>query len=277
MKDEAEFEEGARLGLRWAKRITCEKYHHAITESIVKKNRRVGIGITGCLMSPLFVPSILDRVYEAIQDEDRKYSKELGIPESIRTTVVKPSGTISKVMDARGYEGIHAAYSQYMIQRIRFSASDPIVRLLKQAGHHIVPVIKLDGKIDWGTLVVDFYQSAPEGYPVADRDWGILKQLEILKMAQKHWADQAVSVTVYFKKEDIQSIKEWLSSNLQELKTISFLCHSEHGFKQAPKEAITREQYEKLSAKIKPIDLDQLDAQGNIDSQECANGACPIK
>jgi ribonucleoside-triphosphate reductase len=277
MKDEAEFEEGARLGLRWAKRITCEKYHHAITESIVKKNRRVGIGITGCLMSPLFVPSILDRVYEAIQDEDRKYSKELGIPESIRTTVVKPSGTISKVMDARGYEGIHAAYSQYMIQRIRFSASDPIVRLLKQAGHHIVPVIKLDGKVDWGTLVVDFYQSAPEGYPVADRDWGILKQLEILKMAQKHWADQAVSVTVYFKKEDIQSIKEWLSSNLQELKTISFLCHSEHGFKQAPKEAITREQYEKLSAKIKPIDLDQLDAQGNIDSQECANGACPIK
>lgn len=278
LDDATEFAEASRIGLRWTKRITCERYHHKISDDVIKKNRRVGLGITGCLMSSLFNPKDLDFAYGAIQDEDRKYSKELGIPESIRTTVVKPSGTISKVHDACGYEGIHAAYSRYMIQRIRFSANDPMVPLLRAAGHHMEPEYKLDGTLDHNTLVVDFYQQAPDGYPVADEDWDLFKQLDVVKMAQKHWADQSVSVTVYYKKEEIPALKEWLANNLSEIKTISFLCHSEHGYKQAPKEAISKEQYEKLAEKITPVDLDALDSVGEeVDSQECAGGVCPVK
>ena len=95
-------------------------------------------------------------------------------------------------------------------------------------------------------------------------------------MAQRFWADQAVSVTVYYKKEEIAQLKQWLAENLQYLKTISFLCHSDHGFKQAPKEAITREQFEKLSAEITPINVDAI-GDGELESQECSSGACPIK
>lgn len=277
-KDLDEFVEAARLMHRWGKRVTQEKYHIPKCDEVVKRNRRVGTGITGCLQSNLFYPEALDKAYEAIQDENVKYSKELGIPESIRTTVVKPSGTISKVFDMNGYEGIHAAYSRYIIQRVRFAATDPLVNILSAAGHHIEPVIKFDGTYDTNTVVVDFYEEAPEGAPVADENWYLWNQLDTLKLAQKHWADQAVSVTVYYKKSEIPELKKWLEDNLKHLKTISFLCHSEHGFKQAPKEAITKDQFKELSGKIKHIDVSEIgDDAPDLEGLECAGGICPVK
>lgn len=272
-----EFEEAARLMHRWGKRVTVEKYHHEKSDAVVKRNRRIGTGITGCLQSPLFAPDTLDRVYAAIQDENKKYSKELGINESIRTTVIKPSGTISKVFDMSGYEGIHAAYSRHYIQRVRFSASDPLVPLLSAAGHKTEPVVRFDGTFDHNTVVVDFYEKAPEGSPVADENWDTWKQLDVLKMAQKHWADQSVSVTVYYKKQEIPQLKQWLGENLKYLKTISFLCHSEHGFKQAPKEAITKVEYEKSLEKIKPVEINMSDDGFELQGTECEGGVCPIK
>jgi ribonucleoside-triphosphate reductase len=180
-------------------------------------------------------------------------------------------------MDMQGYEGIHAAYSRYYIQRIRFSATDPLIPYLTAAGHHIEPVMRFDGSLDHNTVVVDFYEKAPDGAPVADEDWTTWKQLDVLKMAQKHWADQSVSVTVYYRKEEIGQLKEWLSNNLKYLKTISFLCHNDHGFKQAPKEAISREQYEKLSADVTTLNVDDIGSGDDLDGSECAGGACPIK
>ena len=272
-----EFEEAARLMHRWGKRVAMERYHIEKCDEVVKRNMRIGTGITGCLQSPLFTSDSLDRVYAAVQDENRVYSKARGVNESIRTTVVKPSGTMSKVLDMHGYEGIHAAYSQFYIQRIRFSATDPLVKVLAAAGHHVEPVVRFDGTLDHNTVVVDFYERAPAGAPVADRDWDTWKQLDVLKMAQKHWADQSVSVTVYYKKEEIPQLKAWLGENLKYLKTISFLCHNDHGFKQAPKEAISDEQYGKLSEKIQSLDMDSVQEGAGIDGLECTNGACPVK
>jgi ribonucleoside-triphosphate reductase len=271
-----EFYEGSRLMHRWGKRVSCERIHHQMCDDVVSRNRRIGTGITGCLMSPLFAPEYLDEAYYHIQKENVSYSQELGIPESIRTTVVKPSGTMSKLMDMYGYEGIHPAYSRYFIQRVRFALEDPLIPLLREAGHHIEPVIRLDGTYDHGTQVVDFYIKAPDGMPVADEGWDTWKQLDVLKMAQRHWADQSVSVTVYYRKEEIPQLREWLSENLDYIKTISFLCHNDHGFKQAPKETITEEQFEKFGAKIMPLELDMI-SEGDLESQECSAGSCPIK
>jgi ribonucleoside-triphosphate reductase len=277
LESEKEFIEAATLMHRYGKRVTLERYHHEEIQEVVSRNRRVGTGITGCLASSLFKADVLDRVYKAIQIENVKYSKELGIPESIRTTVIKPSGTVSKVLDMAGYEGIHAAYSQYIIQRVRFSANDPLISLLRSAGHHIEPVKRLDGTLDHGTLVVDFYMRAPEGCPVADEDWDTWKQLDVYKMAQKHWSDQSVSVSVYYKKDEIGKIKDWIRDNLKEIKSISFLCHGDHGFIQAPKEKITQEEYECLSEKIKPIDVDRIETGNEISELECEGGICPVK
>jgi hypothetical protein len=277
MRNVNEFRRGGVLMHRYGKRVTCEKYHHGISQAAIEKNRRVGTGITGFLISPLCNPKDLDIVYRAIVDEGKAYSKFLGIPNSIRHTVMKPSGTMGKVMDAEGYEGIHATIAKWIIQRVRFASTDPALPILKAAGHHMEPVIKLDGTTDPTTMVVDFYLEAPDGAPIAGKDWTLQKQLDAVLMAQKYWADQSVSVTIYYRREDIPFIKSWLDKNLSNLKTISFLCQNDHGFVQAPKEEITEDQFIKLSAKIKPIDLDSLHEEGEISSQECAGGVCPVK
>lgn len=276
LDSEEEFILAARLMHRYGKRVTMEKYHHARIQEVVDRNRRIGTGITGCLASPLFCAETLDRAYDAIQKENREYSKELGIPESIRTTVVKPSGTVSKVLDMDGYEGIHPAFSRYVIQRVRFAANDSLVPILRGSGHYIEPLKRLDGTVDHNTLVVDFYVKAPDGFPVADEGFDTWEQIKTVQLAQRHWADQAVSATIYYNRTDIPVIKTWMEDNIGDIKTISFMSHSEHGFLQAPKEPITEEQYEKLSAKIKPIDFDEI-GEGDLESQECEGGACPVR
>ncbi len=274
---EEEFIEAAKLMHRYGKRVTLEKYHHEKVDEVIKRNRRIGTGITGCLESELFNPKTLDRVYEEIQKENISYSKSLGIPESIRTTLIKPSGTVSKLLDQRG-EGIHPAFSRYMIQRVRFSSNDPLIPILKKCGHYMEPVVKFDGTLDQNTLVVDFYLEAPTSMPCADENFDTWKQLDTVILAQKHWSDQAVSVTVYYKKDEIKLIKEWLGNNLKYLKSISFLCHNDHGFKQAPKEAITKEEYEKRVSTIKTLNFDEVDTSESTDlNLECEGGVCPIK
>ena len=278
LSDKSELIEASRLMHRWGKRVSCETYHQSKSNDVIHKNRRIGTSITGCLGSPLFTPEVLDEAYAAIQAENISYSKELGIPESVRTTTVNPGGTISKMFDCHGLEGIHPAYSRYIIQRVQFAANDLLIPTLLDAGHYMEPVIRIDGTLDHSTLVVDFYEKAPDSAPVADEGWDTWKQLDALQVAQRHWADQSVSVTVYYKREDIPKLKEWLSDNLKNTKTISFLCHSDHGFKQAPKESISKEEYEKRMEKLRAINIDSIDVgSGDLIASECASGACPSK
>jgi ribonucleotide reductase alpha subunit len=271
-----EFIEASELMHRWGKRVTAEHYHNSKNNEVVKRNRRIGTGITGCLQSTLFTEKDnLNRAYNAIQKENVSYSKQLGIPESIRTTVIKPSGTLSLLGDCT--PGIHPAYSRYYIRRVRFASNDKLIPLLKAAGHHIEPVQKFDGTLDHGTLVVDFYCRTSDTTPCADEGFDTWKQLDTLLYAQKYWADQAVSVTVYYKKEEINEIKAWLALNLKNIKTISFLSYNDHGFKQAPLEKISQEEYSSLSPTVKQIDVDQIGVGGDLQDTECEGGVCPIK
>ena len=275
--DKEEFVEAARLMHRWGKRVSLEKYHWPQIQEVIDRNHRIGTGLTGCLQRlDLFNPDTLDYVYNQIQEENINYSKEYNIAPSIRTTVIKPSGTLSKVFDSP-CEGIHPAYSKYFIQRIRVSSNDPLISKLKEAGHKIEPQQRLDGSLDPETMVVDFYVKTPEGTPTADSGFDTWKQLDAVKMAQKHWADQSISVTVYYKDGDIPKIQEWLRDNLSQIKTVSFLRHTGHGFVQAPKEAISKEQYEKLAAKVKDVDFGSLEEADMVEGLECAGGSCPIR
>ena len=274
LKNEDEFVLSAKLMHRYGKRVSCEDFKHDGINEVVHRNRRIGTGITGCLQSSLFDSKVLDNVYEEIQKENVSYSKELKIPESIRTTVIKPSGTMSLVGETS--PGIHASFSKYYIRRVRFAANDDLIPLLKNAGHNMEPVMKLDGSLDHNTLVVDFYCETPEGTPSVDSGFDTWKQLDNVLFAQKYWADQSVSATIYYKKDEIPKIKEWLSNNLCNLKTISFLCYNDHGFKQAPLEAMVKEDYEKKSSKIKTI-MDDKIVGGDLENLECAGGACPVK
>lgn len=276
LADVNEFLEAARLMFRWSKRITCEDYHNPVNDKVIKKNRRVGVGITGCLQAPeLFKPDVLDLAYRVIQKENTEYSKALGVPESVRTTTVKPSGTVSLVGDCTA--GIHPAYSRYCIRRVTLSADDPLVGMLRDAGYKMEPKIRIDGTYDHASMIVELPVTYGEETPCADEDFDTWKQLEILKMVQKHWSDNSVSVTVYYDQESLPKVKEWIAENLKDLKTISFLLHQGHGFVQAPWEPITKEQFDTYSAKLKPLNLKDLAVADDAQIDECSGGACPIK
>lgn len=271
LRDTEHFCRAARLMFRWGKRVCQEHYHHDLINEVVHRNNRVGVGITGCLQSTLFNPGDLDRAYEAIQEENRTYSRQLGAPESIRTTVVKPSGTLSLVGDCTA--GIHPAFAEWYIRRVRFAENSPLIPLLRDAGHKIDPQKNIDGSLDYGTLVVDFPVHMPNA-PTADKmtTW---EQLEVVKTAQQYWADQSVSVTVYYKKEEIPQLKEWVAENLKYFKTLSFLCYDNHGFEQAPMEKISKDQYERMANRITPINFSGADTGELLD--DCEGGACPAR
>lgn len=273
---EEELKEVATYLYRINKHSLAIKCHHKETEDIVHKNMRMGIGITGYLMATKKQKSWLSKTYKHLRDYDKKYSKKHGFPESIKITTVKPSGTLSLLSGVT--PGAHPGFSHYFIRRVRMASNIPLVEVCKKNGYHVEYVRGFDGKEDHSTVVVSFPCKFPAHTTVA-QDVTAINQLETIKELQKNWSDNSVSVTIYYRKEELDDIKEWLAENYNEgLKTVSFLLHSEHGFDQAPYEEITKEEYAKLSKNVKPITNVEID-EDSIDGSEigCASGVCPIK
>jgi hypothetical protein len=136
----------------------------------------------------------------------------------------------------------------------------------------------LDGREDHTRYVVDFPCESPEGSILA-KDMTAVQQLEWVKKMQTEWADNAVSVTVYYRKEELPAIQEWLSKNYDKsVKSVSFLLHTDHNFVLPPYEEITEADYRKSAAKIDAsIPMVQRSFDGELDLDNCATGACPIK
>lgn len=249
--------------------------HLKETEEIVHKNMRMGIGVTGYLQATEEQRSWLPEVYEYLRSYDVSYSAEHGFPTSIKLTTVKPSGTLSLLAGVTS--GAHPAYAQYYIRRIRVASNSNLISVCREAGYPIEYQRNFDGSEDKNTMIVSFPTKVPEGTKLA-KDMTAIDQLEVIKRLQAEWSDNAVSVTIYYRKEELDGIKEWLNNNYStSTKTVSFLLHSDHGFQQAPMEEITKEQYEELSSKIKPIGEVSFKEDDVLDSAECLTGACPIK
>lgn len=260
---------------RIAKHSLALDCHHPETAAIVHKNMRMGIGVTGYLQASEEQRSWLSDTYAALRQFDVEYSAKHGWPTSVKLTTVKPSGTLSLL--AGTTPGAHPGYSQYHIRRIRMASTSPLIDVCRKNGYPVEYQRKFDGTEDRSTFVVSFPCSFPEGTKLA-KDMSAVDQLEVIKRLQKDWSDNAVSVTIYYRKEEMEQIKQWLSENYNEnLKSVSFLLHSDHGFDQAPLEEITKEQYDELKAKTTPInEIGQVDDELDT-SAECISGVCPIR
>lgn len=278
LKDEEEFKVVAELMYKATKVISCLPFIHDMTNEVVRRNHRLGLGVTGFLQAPhlMMDQKAFDSVYEHIEKVDKEYSELLGVKPSIKLTTVKPSGTLSLLAGVTS--GVHPSYAPYYIRRIRMASSDALVAICKKNGFHVEPQRNFDGTKNHDTMVVSFPIKTPAG-TICAKDVTAVQQLEFQKWLQTHWSDNAVSVTVYYRKEELPAIKEWLAKNFDNsVKTVSFLLHSGHGFQQAPLEEITQEQYEELVAKTKPINrIDDKDVTELKDSLECNSGSCPVK
>jgi hypothetical protein len=258
--------------------LTLPCYDSEKTEDIVHKNMRMGIGITGFCQATDEQKEWLPSCYTYLRDFDKYYSKRHKFPESIKLTTVKPSGSLSLL--AGTTSGVHPGFSRYYIRRIRVSSQSPLVQLAIKFGYDVEYVRNFDGTLKRDTQIISFPYTLPEHTILAD-NCSAIQQLENSKWLQQYWSDNSVSITVYYKKEELPAIKDWLRENYNDnVKTVSFLLHSEHGFDQAPLEQITKEQYDEMMTKCKPFDsvegvcyFTEEDENLNL----CDNGHCPIR
>lgn len=264
----------AKLLYKVQKVINSLNFLHEESNKIVHKNMRIGIGITGICQS-LNKIEWCDYVYNEMRKFDVEWSRLRDWNESIRMTTTKPSGTLSLLSGAS--PGVHPGYSKYFIRRVRMSSSDSLVNICREAGYKVEYVVNYDETEDYSTVVVEFPCNYSDETILA-KDMSAVRQLNLVKEIQTEWSDNCVSATVYYKKEELPEIKKWLENNYEtSVKSISFLLHTGHGFKQAPYEEITEEEYNKLISNIKQIELTK--DRGGLELQDmgCESGVCPIK
>lgn len=274
IESEQELKNVAKLLYRINKHSLAIKCSVKETEDIVHKNMRMGIGVTGYLQATDEQRGWLSDCYTYLRAYDKEYSRLCGFPTSIKLTTVKPSGTLSLLAGVT--PGAHPGYSQYYIRRIRMAADSELVGVCRNNGFHIEYVRNFDGTEDHSTVVVSFPCSFPDNTMFAD-DMTAIDQLNVIRKLQEEWSDNSVSVTIYYRKEELDDIKRWLSENYVNVKSVSFLLHNEHGFDQAPMEEITKEQYEEMSNNVTPITSINQISMSEVDIQDCDTGACPVR
>lgn len=273
IESEEQLRDVVTLLYRVAKHSLNLPCHNKETEKIVHKNQRMGIGITGYLQATEEQRSWLKDTYDYLREVDKEYSKERGWNTSIKLTTVKPSGTLSLLPGVT--PGCHPGYAQYMIRRIRLSSDSPLLDVIKENGYKVEYVRKFDGTPDRTTVVAEFPFSFPEGTVLA-KDMTAIDQLEVVRRLQAEWSDNAVSCTVYYRKEELPAIREYMEKYYNDnFKSVSFLLHADHGFDQAPYEEIDKDTYDKMVAKTKLIT--RVDNAEFEVEDDCIGGACPIR
>jgi ribonucleotide reductase alpha subunit len=275
IKSKEEMLDIATLIYKTQKAICTLRYYHKESEEVIHRNFKLGLSITGVCQRLDVIESWADYVYKGLRKFDKEWSKKKGYPQSNRLTVIQPSGTKGLLLGAS--PGGHPGFAKYFIRRIRFDSNDPLISVLKEHGYHLEPELRFDGTLNHNLLVVEF-PCAFDEKTVISKDCGAIKQLEIMKMLQSKWADQSVSITVYYQPEEVPQIKEWLKSNYDKsVKTVSFLLHKNHGFKQAPYEEITEQKYLEMKSQVKPFVKVEHISSSIIDGLECTGGICPVR
>ena len=262
----------------YAKTVTLLPTHWEETNAIMQRNRRIGTSMSGVanFADRVGMPVLrewMDSGYKIIQDYDRTYSEWLGIRESIKTTTVKPSGTVSIL--AGESPGVHwTPGGQYFLRAIRFSNDDPMLPLFKASGYKIEKASESPK-----TTSVVFFPIESQALR-SEKDVSIFEKMSLASTAQRHWSDNSVSVTVSFNAEtEKDAVGTVLHMFDGQLKTVSFLPMGNATYPQMPYTQINKEEYEKYTFKLLPIDFTDVYAGMAADAigeKYCSNDNCLI-
>jgi ribonucleoside-diphosphate reductase alpha chain len=251
-----------------------------------KKNcdeeRLLGVSLTGIMDNPLTNGSKkgLDKLLEELRDiayeTNKEWADKLGIPVSAAITCVKPSGTVSQLVDSAS--GIHARHNPHYIRTVRADNKDPLCKLMKNMGFpNEVDITKPEH-----TTVFSFPQKSPKG-ATCRNDMTALEQLELWKVYAENWCEHKPSVTISVKEDEWVEVAAWVYDHFDSISGISFLPFSEHVYRQAPYQDCTEEEYkEALKTMPKNVDWAELSKYESQDytiaSQElaCTAGGCEI-
>ena len=261
----------------YAKTVTLGKTHWKETNRVMLRNRRIGCSMSGIAQFITYhgLHKLKDwskNGYDYIQALDKEYSEWLAVPRSIKTTSIKPSGTVSLLAGAT--PGMHYPESRFYIRRMRLSVHSNLIKPLKKAGYHIEPCV---GSED-STVVVEIPIDVGKGIRTINKisAW---EQFSLAAFLQRYWADNQVSCTVTFDPETEGEQLPYILNYFQyKLKGISLLPRIEEGaYEQMPYEHIDEEQYKELIAGIKPLKFKELEGEEAEIDKFCNNDVCETK
>ena len=207
---------------------------------------------------------------------------ELDLPYSANVTVIKPSGSLSKISDCT--EGVHKPLGKYIFNNINFSKHDPLVKLLEEAGYNL-----FENPYDATGVIVTFpvlYDNVE--FTEIDGKWvnveSAIEQLERYKLLMDHYVDNNVSITISYSPGEIGKIVDWLYENWDSYVACAFMFRNDpmktaadFGYPYLPQEVVTEEKYWAYVKTLKPVNFENADGDFELDSQECRSGMCPIK
>ncbi len=260
--------------------LTNFPYLREIWKTNTEEERLLGVSLTGIQDCPVLrnaEGSTLEDLKNVSINTNMEWSTRLGIPTSAAITTIKPSGTVSQLVNSSS--GIHGRFAPHYIRTVRQSMGDPLSDFLMDQGVPVEPCAMAPNQ----TLVFSFPIASPDGAVLAT-DQTAIEQLEMWKKFKTHWAEHSVSVTVYVKSGEWMKVGAWVHENFDYLTGVSFLPYSEHTYQQAPYQDITEEEYEKAFKKfpsqINWNDLTSYEQDDNTEGAQtlaCTGGACEIK
>ena len=264
----------------WQSSLTNFKYIRKSWKDNSEEERLLGVSLTGIFGNTLTgtnhkgLPEMLTRLREASVEENKKEAEILGIERSTAITTVKPSGTVSQLTGVSS--GIHPWYSEYYIRSVRADNKDPMTTFLKDFNVPNEPdVMKPDA-----TTVFYFPIKAPKG-SVVTKDLTAIDHLEMWKVYRTYWTEHNPSVTINVAEDEWLDVGAWVFNNFDSIGGVSFLPLSEHSYRQAPYQEISKQEYEELLSKMpKRIPWESLSLyeieDGTTGSQElsCVSGSC---
>jgi ribonucleoside-diphosphate reductase alpha chain len=256
-------------------------YLRPVWSKNTQEERLLGVSLTGIMDHRVLSKNIdtakwLRELKQTAIDTNAEYAEKLGIEPSAAITCVKPSGTVSQLVDSAS--GIHARHSDYYIRTVRGDNKDPLTQFLKDAGVPAEPcVMKPDS-----TTVFSFPVKSPEG-AITRNQMSALEQLELWKTYALEWCEHKPSVTVTVRDHEWLEVGSWVYNNFDLCSGISFLPHSDHSYAQAPYQEISKFDYMKLKEQMpKTIDWSALslyekeDTTSGSQTLACTSGACEI-
>ena len=253
-------------------------YLRKVWQRNTEEERLLGVSLTGIYDNPLLTTQgpelndLLTELREVARATNKEWAAALGIPESASITCVKPSGTVSQLVDSAS--GIHPRHSKYYIRRVRGDSKDPLTQFLIGQGVPNEPCVYKPTQ----TTVFSFPQRAPDGL-VRD-DVTPISHLELWLTYQRHWCEHKPSVTISVAEKDWPSVGAWTWEHFDEISGVSYLPYDGGTYRQAPYEECTEEEYNALKASIPVVDWLQL--KENTDNVEgaqmlaCSAGVCEI-
>ena len=262
--------------------LTNFPYLRKIWQKNTEEERLLGVSLTGIMDNALTngkkenLSNTLEHLKNVAIATNREWAERLGINPSAAITCVKPSGTVSQLVDSAS--GIHARHSAYYIRTVRGDNKDPLTQFMKDQGIPAAPcVMKPDS-----TTVFSFPMKSPEG-AVTRNDMTAIEQLELWLTYQRYWCEHKPSITVTVRDHEWMEVGAWVYKHFDEVSGISFLPHSDHTYQQAPYQECTKHDYETLLSVMpdsidwsKLSDYEKEDTSKGTNTFACSSGVCEI-